>query len=160
MSWREQQVNAFNQPISFKQDVELIDYIHTHNYTSALAHGDVDYFQNYINFVDHGPVEFCIFILNKPFSWEDLANNINYIIEKDLIADGVAYLSINKFLAELPKTTYNLNDDYDLAIEDYVKKHINASIENYYYKSDDHGQYFNFAHPTTRFYLRKNDDNN
>lgn len=160
MHWREQQVNAFNQPISFKQDVELIEYIHLHNYTSALAQGDVDYFQNYINFVDHGPVEFCIYILNEKFSWDDLASKINYIIEKDLVANGIIYLSINKFLAEPAKTAYGFNDDYDLAIGEYVKKHINASIENYYYKSDDCGQYFNFAHPTTRFYLRKNNDNN
>ena len=155
MSWREQQINVFNQEVSFKQDIELIDYIHCHNYTSALAHGDVDYFQNYINFVDHGPVDFCIYIINEKFKWEDLANNINLILEKDLNNNGVLYLSINKFLAEPTLIAYNLNDDYDLAIEEYIRKYINADIENYYYNSIDNGQYFNFAHPLTRFYLRK-----
>lgn len=155
MHWRDQQVNAFDQPVSFKQDVELIDYIRSQNYTSALAQGDVDFFCNYINFVKQGPVNFCIYILNEKFKWDELANNVNIIIEKDLVVNGIVYLSINKFLAEMPKTTYNLNDDYDLAIEEYVKKYINASIENYYYEPNDNGQHFNFAHPLTRFYLRK-----
>ena len=159
MSWREQQINAFNQQVSFKQDIELIDYIHFHNYTSALAQGDVAYFQNYINFIDHGPVDFYIYIINEKFKWENLANNINLILEKDIVTNGVLYLSINKFLAEPTTVVYNLDDDYDLAIEEYVKKYINASIENYYYEPNDNGRHFNFAHPLTRFYLRKNNDN-
>jgi len=158
MSWRDQQINSFNQEVSFKQDIELIDYIRFHNYTSALAQGDVDYFQKYINFVAHGPVDFYIYIINERFKWENLADNINLILEKDLVNNGVLYLSINKFLADPASVAYNLNDDYDLAIGEYIRKYTNADIENYYYEPNDNGQYFNFAHPLTRFYLRKNDN--
>ena len=79
----------------------------------------------------------------------------NDIIEKQLTKNGVLYLSINKFLASSIDHIPKLNDDYDLAIEEFIQANINASILSYTYAADDRGQKFNFTHPLTRFYLKK-----
>ena len=70
--------------------------------------------------------------------------------------NGLIYLALNKYLV-LPKCyDRNLSEDYDVAIEEFITKQINATVEKYYACGLDNGNRFNWVHPLTRFYLRVN----
>ena len=154
MNLRKLQLNAINEPVIIQQDHELIEYIRQNNIIEAYGYGDTEYFFPYIKFVNH-PVNFAIAIITYPYSFEWLKLIVNDIIEKQLTKNGVLYLSINKFLASSIDHIPKLNDDYDLAIEEFIQANINASILSYTYDAGDRGQKFNFTHPLTRFYLKK-----
>ena len=156
MNWREQQLLAIAEPVIFKQDYELLNFIKNSSYKQALAKGDSEYFGQAIELVDHGPVDFCIYIQNSRFDFYHLAENVNYIIKNELTSDALIYLAINKFHATAIKYSKNISDNYDLAIKQFVQQEINADIVSYLFQPDDRGSYFNFAHPLTRFYLKCN----
>jgi hypothetical protein len=154
MSWRKEQVDAFGEKVIFKQDAELIDYIQKNQITQAFGVGaDVKYFSSHLTFVKSGPVNFCIYIVNEPFNFLELAKTLNYTLDKHVAPGGILYLAINKFLAEPVGVMLKLNDVYEVAIKEFIEQTVNAKIINFIYQPNDNGSYFNFAHPLTRFYL-------
>jgi hypothetical protein len=157
-NWREQQLAVFQENCSetlmIQQDQDLIDFIRNNNYTTALAHGDTEFFGQYLTLVKTGTVDFCIFIINEPFVFADVVNSVNNTIQYNMNKDGIIYLAINKFLSFPFKYRGNINDDYDQLIYQLVEEQVNAEILDYSYVEDDQGIMFNFAHPLTRFYLK------
>ena len=157
-TWREQQLAALQEnclePLVIQQDQDLVDFIHTNRYTTALAYGDVEYFNQYITLVSDGPVNFCIFIINSPFQFSDVVNKINNAIQHSVSRGGVIYLAINKFLAKPVKYCNDVMCDYDQLIYQYVGEHVNAEVLSYSFVKHDQGKIFNFVHPLTRFYFK------
>ena len=152
---RKIQLGAINEPIIIQQDYDLIDYIRQNNIIEASGFGDIDYFREHVRFVDY-PTNFGIVIINESyyqFDW--LKKYVNNILQNKIQTGGILYLAINKFLANGTTMQSITVQDYDLAIEQFVKLNINATIELYLYETNDRGQSFNFVHPLTRFYLRK-----
>lgn len=148
------QLSWFEPGHVIRQDQDLINTIVNGQYTHAVGYGDIDYFKNHINFVSSGPVNLCIYIANETFDFVQLIEHVNYVIKTQLNSLGLIYLSLNKYLA-IPKLyDSELDNDYDCAIEQFVRKNVNAQIEQYYPCGNDGGTQFNWAHPLTRFYLR------
>jgi hypothetical protein len=152
---REIQLGWFKPDCVISQDQELINFINLHNYHQALGYGDVEYFKSHIKLVDCGPVDLAICIVNQSFDFVDLLQTVNEICRSHLNPKGIIYLSLNKYLAVPSKTNKHLSDDYDLAIEQYVSQNVDCAIEQYLPCNNDRGDQFNWAHPLTRFYLRK-----
>ena len=151
---REIQLSWFESGSVIRQDQDLINTIVDGQYTQAVGYGNIDYFKNHINFVNSGPVDFCIYIVNKPFDFVQLIEHVNDVIKTQLNNNSLIYLSINKYLT-IPKLyDSSLADDYDCAIEQFVAKNVNAQIERYHSCGNDGGNQFNWVHPLTRFYLR------
>lgn len=157
-TWREQQLAVFQgncaEPVVIQQDHDLVDFIINNQYTTALAYGDTEYFSRYVNLVKTGPVNFCIFIVNEPFDFDEIVKKINTAIKYHIVNDGIIYLSINKFLAFPTRYSNDRNVEYDQLIYQYVNENINAEILSYSYVKNDKGSMFNFVHPLTRFYLK------
>jgi hypothetical protein len=157
-TWREQQLAAFQKncsaPLVIQQDQDLIDFIHNNKYTTALAYGDTEYFNQYINLVEDGTVNFCIFIINSPFEFSDVVKKINNIIQYNVNKEGIIYLAINKFLALPCKYSKDTTSNYNQLIYQYVKDYVNAEILSYSFVENDQGTMFNFVHPLTRFYIK------
>jgi hypothetical protein len=153
---RKIQLGAIDEPVIIQQDHDLIEYIRQNNITEAGGFGDIDYFREHVRFVDY-PTNFGIVIINASyyqFGW--LKKYVNNILENKIQSGGILYLAINKFLATNDTTNYGIaQSDYDLAIEEFIRSNINATVELYLYHPNDRGQNFNFIHPLTRFYLRK-----
>lgn len=154
LSWREYQLGWYSEPVIIKQDHELLEYIKRNQIQHAIIHGD-DFFSQHINKVDHGSVDFIIWIENQSFSFDQLISNINNKIANNLAPGGVLYLAVNKFLCSDPQYTTDLPDDYDHAILKYVADNVNAELEQYFPDLDSEGTMFNWVHPLTRFYFRK-----
>lgn len=157
-TWREQQLATFQKncsaPLVIQQDQDLIDFIHNNKYTTALAYGDTEYFNQYINLVKDGTVSFCIFIINSTFEFSDIVKRINDVIQHNVSKEGIIYLAINKFLALPVEYSKDPTGDYDQLIYQYIKDNVNAEILSYSFVENDQGTMFNFAHPLTRFYIK------
>jgi len=154
LSWREQQLNWFAEPMIIKQDQQLIDYIKHNHIQHAMIYGD-DFFSQYVDRVDCGPVEFIICIKNKPFTFDQLVTDINNNIANNLSADGTLYLAVNKFLCTAPEHGIEFPDDYDDAILKYLTDNVDAVVEKYFLDHNSIGSMFNWVHPLTRFYFKK-----
>jgi hypothetical protein len=151
MTWRQIQLDSFKNPVMFQQDHELVEYMRTHGHTKIYAHGDVEYFGQFVELTD-SKCEFGIYIINQPFKFSTLIEHVNWILDHRV--HSRLYLAINKFFAVVDQL-YDVDSNYDTAIEQLINQQVNAQIESYQYRADDQGQYFNFAHPVTRFYLAK-----
>jgi hypothetical protein len=156
MHWRQQQLEAFENPCLIKQDAELIDYLRNTHVKECAAMGDVEYFNQYVTFVNFQS-NFGILVQNTSFQWQDLANTINCFLREKIKSTGILYLAINKYLAKPINHVPLLSDDYDLAIYEFIKLNIQdlAQIKSYSFDPNDQGLKFNFAHPLTRFYLQR-----
>lgn len=153
---RDLQLSWFESDSVIKQDQELIDTIARHKYVQALGYGDVSYFKKYINIVESGPENFCVYIVNELFDFDNLVNHLNQIISTQLNSNSLVYLSLNKYLAIPRCYDPGLSINYDRAIEEFISKNVNGIIEEYFACGNDNGNKFNWAHPLTRFYLRVN----
>ena len=154
LSWREQQLSWFAESVTIKQDQQLIDYIQHHQIKQAIVHGD-DFFSQYVNKVNHGPVNFIIWIQNKPFKFHQLVDDLNYNIAANLNVNGTLYLAVNKFLCSEPQGDTDLPDNYDDAILKYLTDNVSAKVEKYFLDHNSIGSMFNWVHPLTRFYFKK-----
>jgi hypothetical protein len=152
---RKIQLSFFKPGCTIQQDQELIDIIANGKYTHAIGHGDIDYFSDYINFVQQGPVDLCIFIINHQFDFDDIVSQVNQTIQTQLRAGGLFYLSLNKYLAIPKNYDTTLPEDYDSAIEQFFLSRINFNICKYIPCGNDQGNQFNWAHPLTRFHIIK-----
>jgi hypothetical protein len=154
LSWREQQLGWFAEPVTIKQDQQLIDYIHNNQITQAMIYGD-DFFSQYVNKVNHGPVDFIIWIQNKPFEFHQLVDELNNNIAANLCDNGILYLAVNKFLCSKPQHGIDLPDNYDDAILKYLTDNVDAVVEKYLLDRNSIGSMFNWVHPLTQFYFKK-----
>lgn len=150
---RQQQLSWFADPVTIKQDQQLIDYIHHNHITQAIIHGD-DFFSQWVNKVDHGPVDLVIWIQNQTFTFDQLVAQINHHIATDLNCNGTLYLAVNKFLCSAPLSCVNLPDNYNDAMLKYMSDSVDAEIYQYFLP-DNTGSMFNWVHPLTRFYFKK-----
>jgi hypothetical protein len=151
MTWRQTQLDSFKNTVMFQQDHELVEYMKSNNYTKVYAYGDVDYFDQFVDLTDC-KCDFGIYIVNQYFDFSTLIDHVNWVLDNCIRVQ--LYLAINKFFA-VPNKQYKVSDDYDIAIKQLITEQVRARIDSYQYQSDDQGQYFNFAHPLTRFYLSK-----
>jgi hypothetical protein len=151
MTWRQTQLDSFKNTVMFQQDHELVEYMKSNNYTKVYAYGDVDYFDQFVDLTDC-KCDFGIYIVNQYFDFSTLVDHVNWVLDNCIRIQ--LYLAINKFFA-VPNKQYKVSDDYDIAIKQLITEQVRARIDSYQYQSDDQGQYFNFAHPLTRFYLSK-----
>lgn len=150
MDWRQQQLAAFSEPVILKQDHDLLEFCKKQGYSEAIGYGDCAYFQSALTFTDRAPL--LVAIVNHKFNFVDLAAEINALIP-NVTTGGFVYLAINKYLA-IPGLYGDYHHDYDLAIREFVEQNIRAKIVSYEFVANDSGEYFNFAHPVTRFYLQ------
>jgi len=151
---RELQLSLFKGHCRIQQDQDLIDTITANTYTQALAVGDVEYFANFIEFVDTVPINFCIYIQMEKFDFNDLVAKVNYIIKNQMVPGSLMYLAINKYMAEAKCYDSTLSADYDIALGQFITKNVYATVEKYLPCGLDGGNKFNWVHPLTRFWLR------
>lgn len=154
MIWRKQQLSWFDEPVTIKQDQELIDFIKHNNIQHAIMYGDT-FFAQHITKVDHGPVDLIIWIQNQPFKFDQLVSNINREISTNLSHTGTFYLAINKFLCTEPQSGIDFPADYDHAILQYMEHNVDAVLVQHFLDYNSVGTMFNWVHPLTRFYFKK-----
>lgn len=148
---RASQLKFFQDSCQILQDKQLIDLIQDHDVDRALGFGDVGYFRDFVQFVDDGPVDFCVYIINQEFDLDQICDHVNRIIATKMRSPGLVYLSINKYLVKPRCHNQNLPGNYDEALLMYVSSKIRASLKQYFACGQDQGLQFNWIHPLTRF---------
>lgn len=152
---RDRQLSWLNPGSRIRQDQELIDFIEQNAFKKCYAIGEVNYFNSWVRFVEKGPVNFCICIQTSNFDLDDLINQLNHVILNHISPGGQIYLAFNRYQIKPKKYSSGLSEDFDTAIDQYVRIKIMAQIDRYIPCGNDGGNKFNWIHPLTRFYLRK-----
>jgi hypothetical protein len=145
LSWRDQQKTFFAEKnIEFEQDQRIINWLDN---TKTYVIGD-DYFNNYFSPVANisEAEQALIFIKNK----------INQQVLKHILSSFIntprVCVAINKFV--IYTNTFNdVNEDYDLALLDFIKSIFKNRTIDYHYIHNVKGDHFNFASPTTQFFI-------
>jgi len=152
---RQRQLSWLKPGSVIRQDQDLIDFIRQNAFEKCYPVGNVDYFRPWIQFVDQGPVDFCICIQTAAFDLADLIDHINCVIQQKISPGGHVYLAFNRYQITPKKYADGLSDDFDTAIDQYVRAKARAWVDRYIPCGEDGGNQFNWIHPLTRFYLRK-----
>jgi len=146
LSWRDRQKTFFaDSNIEFEQDQRIIDWLDTSKKT--WVRGET-YFDNKIQLTtDISTAEQALLFIKT-------STNIKIVehICKSLIHIPRVCIAINKFV--IYTDTYSeVNEDYDLALLEFIQSiFVNRKID-YHYIPNLNGSFFNFASPTTQFFI-------
>ena len=144
-SWREKQKSFTTEKVEFIQDQRILDFF---SKSPVLTIGDVEYFQDKLNISTKEQYNQCLAIINKKTSNFELVDLLQHLKNINRVC-----LSINKFLIYTRSNYNNVVEDYDQALLDFVKTIFkNRDIKHYFVK-DLKGDHFNFASPTTQFFI-------
>jgi hypothetical protein len=148
LSWRDRQKKFFanSNTIEFEQDQRIIDWLDTSKKT--WVYGET-YFDNKVQLTNNISTaeQALLFIKN--------AKNINVVehLCKFLVDVPRVCVAINKFVIYTDDFKNDFNEDYDLALLEFIQSiFVNRKID-YHYIPNLNGSYFNFASPTTQFFI-------
>jgi hypothetical protein len=150
--WRAAQQKFFKEKIEFEQDHRIIDYF----IDSALptyGYGPISYFLDKINFVENlKNYQQALLIFNEKIEKVELKNFIQQFKNK-IVDSSKICISINKFQIHSKNSSPNFNEDYDLALYDFISDEFRNSKIKYFYVKNLKGDSFNFASPATQFFI-------
>lgn len=147
LSWRDTQKKFFaNGTITeFEQDQRIIDWLDASKKT--WVYGET-YFNNKVQLTNDISIaeQALLFIKNS--------RSINVVehLCKSLIAVPRICIAINKFVI-YTENFNNVNEDYDVALFEFIQSIFVNRIIDYHYIPKVNGNYFNFASPTTQFFI-------
>jgi hypothetical protein len=147
LSWRDRQKKFFanSNTIEFEQDQRIIDWLDTSKKT--WVYGET-YFNNKVQLTNDISIaeQALLFIKNS--------RSIGVVehLCKPLIAVPRICIAINKFVI-YTENFNNVNEDYDLALFEFIQSIFVNRIIDYHYIPKVNGSYFNFASPTTQFFI-------
>jgi hypothetical protein len=146
LSWRDQQKTFFaDSTVEFEQDQRIIDWLDTSKKT--WVYGET-YFNNKLQLTtDISTAEQALLFIK-------ISRSIGVVehLCKSLINVPRVCIAINKFVIYTNELT-DVNDDYDIALLDFIQSiFVNRKIA-YHYIPKVNGSYFNFASPTTQFFI-------
>jgi hypothetical protein len=150
--WRSTQKKFFKESIEFEQDQRIINFF-VNKGIPTYGHGEISYFLDKINFTENlQTYPQALLIFNKKIEKNELKNFIQKFKSK-IIDDSKICISINKFQIYSKKSSPNVDEDYDLALHNFIfQEFVNSKIEYFYVKNLE-GDSFNFASPTTQFFI-------
>jgi len=144
-SWRKKQQSFFvEKNIEFQQDQRIINWLVN---TNTYVIGD-EYFNKYFQRTDDviDAKQALIFIKNYTSS-KYLEQKLTPFINITRVC-----IAINKFVI-YTDTIEDVNEDYDVALFDFIQSIFKNRIIEYYYVPNVKGSHFNFASPTTQFFI-------
>ena len=147
LDWRRQQKNFFSEEVKFIQDQRILNFFDS---SPVLGIGNIEYFKDKLNIVEDDKIKYnqCLVIVNKNTSNIDLIDLLRKLNNIKKIC-----LSINKFLIHTKVNNKDIIDDYDQALLLLIKQIFkNRDIEHHFIKGLK-GDSFNFASPTTQFFI-------
>jgi hypothetical protein len=160
MSWRTQQLQGLGGVVP--QDEQLIQFIKQNNIKCMMLDGDddVEYFQSKLPDCVVGDISndgILVIFANQLFNkLEEILSTLEEKIQK--INPDWVYVAINKYLVITDRHWDNLTDNYDQDLIDIVSDNMHrlgfVKIKQSYLIYDN-GRHFNFAHPTTNVFYKK-----
>lgn len=146
LNWRLEQQNFFTEKVEFIQDQRIFDFF---NEQPVLGIGDINYFKSKLQIVKKKEkVSQCLIILNKKILDLDLITLLEKIKDVKKVC-----VSINKFLLYTNFYNQETVEDYDEAIFLLIKNIFKERNIKYFFVKNLQGSHFNFASPTTQFFI-------
>ena len=145
-SWRDKQKTFFSEKnVEFEQDQRILDWL---DYSKKTFYaGDAKYFRHRTEAVPINQAEQAVVIINGLTYINALRTSCNIVRNVPRIA-----LAINKFLI-YSLTPMECNDNYDIALLDYITELFPNRKIAHFYEPNVKGVHFNFASPTTQFFI-------
>ena len=153
--WGRLQKKFFSEPHKLHEQAKIENFVKTNRFQKIYHVKDnhLDF-----NFVTTDTIKKAdlILITDQKFSryrCKDIISKIN-----DLMAICPAmYLCLNRHYLNITGTEIDttLPDDYEQAIETWLRKNLNYNIENYSERFIDDGSYFTWVIPDQKFYITK-----
>ena len=150
--WRTVQKSFFKEDIELEQDQRIINFFANKD-VPTYGHGQISFFLNKINFIENlKSYRQALLIFNRKIEKNDLKNWVKKL--KNIIIDNsIICISINKFQIYSKRSSLNLNEDYDIALHDFISAEFKNSKIKYFYIKNLKGDSFNSASPTTQFFI-------
>lgn len=144
-SWRDQQKTFFaEEHIEFDQDQRIIDWLIN---TKTVVMGE-NYFDRFFQRIEKiNEAEQALIFIQNPTSSIKLK-----LLLSPFISIPRVCVAINKFVIYTDNVE-DANEDYDIALLDYVKSIFKNRTIEYHYIPNVKGLHFNFASPTTQFFI-------
>lgn len=146
INWISRQKTFFEEPHEFKQIQRIKDFFKTTKNAPTKLLGDTAYFNSYFkNQVTMHPKQ-VLFVCNTATSMNELKQQL-----KSIKAPCIC-VAVNKFRLYSTKNSKTLHSNYDISLFDFVQDIFQTYKIEYFYEKDL-GDKFNFASPTTQFYI-------
>tara|TARA_B100001057_G_scaffold494883_1_gene592487 strand:+ start:2452 stop:2988 length:537 start_codon:yes stop_codon:yes gene_type:complete len=147
-AWHKTQKSFVPEEVEFAQDQRILDFFDDR---PIYGIGNIEYFPGKLNIVtedDPQSYKQALAIVNVPTSDLELFHGLECIKHIDKVC-----VSVNKYKLWTQSNKDSVTEDYDIALLEYIKTIFpNRQIEHFYVKGLK-GQHFNFASPTTQFFI-------
>ena len=147
-AWHKTQKSFVPEEVEFAQDQRILDFFDDR---PIYGIGNIEYFPGKLNIVtedDPQSYKQALAIVNVPTSDLELFYGLECIKHIDKVC-----VSVNKYKLWTQSNKDSVTEDYDIALLEYIKTIFpNRQIEHFYVKGLK-GQHFNFASPTTQFFI-------
>ena len=144
-SWREKQKAFIPGEVELLQDQRILDFF---GKLPVYGVGDVDYFRDKLNLVQQ-PVHQSLAIINEETSDTELAQLLQPMKNTDRVC-----VSVNKFLIYTNSNNNQVDNDYDKALLNFIQNIFQGRRIDHYFVKGLKGHHFNFASPTTQFFIQ------
>jgi len=147
-AWHSTQKSFVPEEIEFAQDQRILDFFDDQ---PIYGIGTIQYFRGKLNIItedDPQSYKQALAIINVPTSDLELYHGLECVKNIDKVC-----VAVNKYILWTPSNKDSVTEDYDIALLEYIKTIFpNRHIEHFYVK-DVKGNHFNFASPTTQFFI-------
>lgn len=158
-NWGKMQGRWFAEPFEFHEKIKIEKFIESNGFKQVYHIKDnyLDY--NFQTTEDIKQAD-LILITEQKFSRYRCKDIISKIEAFMNVCPSI-YLCLNRHYLNITGTEIDttLPDDYEDAIEVWLKKNLNYSIKNYSERFTDDGSYFTWVIPDQKFYITKNENN-
>ena len=144
VNWRETQKAFASSKVELLQDQRILKFF---GKVPTYGVGDIDYFKDKLNFTEK-PKDQALVIINKETNDIKLAKLLRPLNHVKKVC-----VSINKFLIYTNKNSTQVDDDYDRALLHFIENIFEHRHIDHYFVKDLKGHHFNFASPTTQFFI-------
>jgi len=146
INWISRQKTFFKEPHEFKQIQRIKDFFNTTKNAPTMLLGDTSYFDAYFNNKVTTAPEQVLFVCNTATSLNEFKKQLQSIKATRIC------IAVNKFRLYSTQNSNTVNSNYDISLFDFVQDIFKDSRIDYFYEKDL-GDKFNFASPTTQFYI-------
>lgn len=152
-TWRIRQQKFFKGPIEFEQDFRIKNFFSKTLKEPTDYYGDISYFKE-INFSkSYKKYNQVLLIFNELIEKSSLINIIENYKNNKLKRNSKICICINKFLIYTQTADVSVVDDYDQALYNIISNIFKDSEIKYFFEKNVKGDHFNYASPTTQFFI-------
>ena len=145
--WRDKHTKHFSTEIALLQDQRVLDFLDL-SLPTWLYTKDT-FFINTFNSVDIAEAKQSLIVINVSTN----INDLTFLLSSAELQKHPVCLVINKFLLFTNEKNPSINDNYDMALLEYIELLFPNRTIDYSFIPEEDGKQFNFVSPTSQFFI-------